>query len=81
MGFGSTGNFGHTGGDPGMFSVIWFDKNTKMGRYFVINTDWDDKSAGKTQKEIYDALDEYAIKLDKLSKEKNSAATNMGAAQ
>lgn len=70
MGFGSTGNFGHTGGDPGMFSVIWFDKNTKMGRYFVINTDWDDKSAGKTQKEIYDALDEYAIKLDKLSKEK-----------
>lgn len=69
MGFGSTGNFGHTGGDPGMFSVIWFDKSSKMGRYFVINTDWEDKASGKTQKEIYDLLDEYAIKLDKLSKE------------
>ena len=69
MGFGSTGNFGHTGGDPGMFSVIWFDKNRKIGKYFVINTDWDDKSSGKTQKEIYDILDEYALKLDKLSKE------------
>jgi len=69
MGFGSTGNFGHTGGDPGMFSVIWFDKNNKIGRYFVINTDWDDKASGKTQKEIYDILDEYALKLDKLSKE------------
>lgn len=68
MGFGSTGNFGHTGGDPGMFSVIWFDKNSKIGRYFVINTDWDDKNSGKTQKEIYDVLDEYSIKLNKLSK-------------
>ncbi|HQV35671.1 MAG TPA: serine hydrolase domain-containing protein [Flavobacterium sp.] len=69
MGFGSTGNFGHTGGDPGMFSVIWFDKNTKTGRYFIINTDWDDKNSGKTQKEIYELLDEYSIKLNKLSKE------------
>ena len=68
MGFGSTGNFGHTGGDPGMFSVIWFDKNSKTGRYFIINTDWDDKNSGKTQKEIYDVLDEYSVKLDKLSK-------------
>ena len=29
----------------------------------------DDKNSGKTQKEIYDILDEYSIKLDKLSKE------------
>ena len=69
MGFGSTGNFGHTGGDPGMFSVIWFDKITRTGRYFIINTDWDDNNSGKTQKEIYELLDEYSIKLDKLSKE------------
>jgi CubicO group peptidase (beta-lactamase class C family) len=68
IGFGSTGNFGHTGGDPGMFSVIWFDKNSKIGRYFVINTDWDDKNSGKTQKEIYDILNEYSIKLDKLTR-------------
>ena len=52
-----------------MFSVIWFDKITRTGRYFIINTDWDDNNSGKTQKEIYKLLDEYSIKLDKLSKE------------
>lgn len=68
MGFGSTGNFGHTGGDPGMSSVIWFFKDNKMGRYFIVNTDWDTKLSGKDQKAIYDLLDEYYIKLDSLSK-------------
>lgn len=67
IGFGSTGNFGHTGGDPGMFSVIWFNKTTKIGRYFIINTDWDDKLSGKDQKTIYDLLDEYSEKLNDLS--------------
>ncbi|WP_181163748.1 serine hydrolase domain-containing protein [Pontibacter mangrovi] len=68
MGFGSTGNFGHTGGDPGMFSVIWFFKDKKMGRYFIVNTDWDAEASGKDQKAIYDLLDEYYIKLNSLSK-------------
>ncbi len=68
MGFGSTGNFGHTGGDPGMFSVIWFFKDRKMGRYFVTNTDWNPKASGKDQKAIYDLLDEYYLKLNELSK-------------
>ncbi len=70
MGFGSTGNFGHTGGDPGMFSVIWFFKDRRMGRYFIVNTDWDTKFSGKDQKAIYDLLDEYYIKLNSLSKAK-----------
>lgn len=70
MGFGSTGNFGHTGGDPGMFSVIWFFKDRKMGRYFIINTDWNTKASGKDQKAIYDLLDEYYLKLNELSKTK-----------
>ncbi|ASK30673.1 serine hydrolase [Chryseobacterium sp. T16E-39] len=68
MGFGSTGNFGHTGGDPGMNSVIWFFKDKKMGRFLIVNTDWDNKASGKDQKAIYDLLDEYFIKLDKLSR-------------
>ncbi|WP_276496993.1 serine hydrolase domain-containing protein [Pontibacter litorisediminis] len=68
MGFGSTGNFGHTGGDPGMFSVIWFYKDKKMGRYFIVNTDWDSSLSGKDQKAVYDLLDEYYLKLDRLSK-------------
>lgn len=67
MGFGSTGNFGHTGGDPGMNSVIWFFKDKKIGRYLIVNTDWDNKISGKDQKAIYDLLDEYCIKLNALS--------------
>ncbi|MCT2562503.1 serine hydrolase domain-containing protein [Chryseobacterium herbae] len=68
MGFGSTGNFGHTGGDPGLNSVIWFFKEKKMGRYLIVNTDWDNKISGKDQKAIYDLLDEYFIKLDAISR-------------
>jgi CubicO group peptidase (beta-lactamase class C family) len=63
MGFGSTGNFGHTGGDPGLFAVIWFDVKNKTGRYFIINTDWNGDETGKHQKAIYALLDEYTIKL------------------
>ncbi|MFN1216801.1 serine hydrolase domain-containing protein [Chryseobacterium kwangjuense] len=71
MGFGSTENFGHTGGDPGMNSVIWFFKDKKMGRYLIVNTDWDKKATGKDQKAIYDLLDEYFIKLDIISRAEN----------
>lgn len=68
MGFGATGNFGHTGGDPGMFSVIWFDQYKKLGRYFIINTDWNNELTGKDQKAIYDLLDHYQTKLDSISR-------------
>ncbi|AKD05919.1 hypothetical protein PKOR_22415 [Pontibacter korlensis] len=68
MGFGSTGNFGHTGGDPGMSSVIWFYKDKRMGRYFIVNTDWNTESSGKDQKAIYDLLHEFYVKLNSLSK-------------
>ena len=71
MGFGSTGNFGHTGGDPGLFSVIWFDKERRIGTYFIINTDGDNKESGKQQYEIRTLLDEYSNKLNALSKLKN----------
>ncbi|WP_299823953.1 serine hydrolase domain-containing protein [uncultured Pontibacter sp.] len=68
IGFGSTGNFGHTGGDPGLFSVIWFDKDSGIGRYFIVNTECNTKEFGKSQKAIYDLLDEYSVKLNELSK-------------
>ncbi|MBP6430983.1 MAG: beta-lactamase family protein [Ferruginibacter sp.] len=68
MGFGSTGNFGHTGGDPGMFSIIWFDKDKKIGTYYIVNTDMEGKESVKTQQAIRTLLDEYTNKLDKLSR-------------
>lgn len=76
MGFGSTLNFGHTGGDPGLNSVIWFFKDKRIGRYFIVNTDWDDKKSGKDQKAIYDLLDEYGEILNKLSGSQDSIVFN-----
>ncbi|WP_316793722.1 serine hydrolase domain-containing protein [Pedobacter frigoris] len=70
MGFGSTGNFGHTGGDPGLFSVIWFDKYKKIGKYFIVNTECEGKEFSKSQKMINDLLDEYSVKLNDLSQRK-----------
>lgn len=68
MGFSSAGNFGHYGGDPGISSSIWFNMDTKTGRYFITNTDWDNKVMVKNQIAIYGLLDEYLNKLDKLSR-------------
>lgn len=68
MSFGPTGNFGHFGGDPGLFSVIYFDKEKKTGKYYITNTDADGKESGKYHGQIVKLLDEYAEKLDKLSK-------------
>ncbi|MCX6318623.1 MAG: serine hydrolase [Bacteroidetes bacterium] len=68
IGFGATMNFGHYGGDPGLNSMIYFNKETKTGKYYIINTNPSGPVTGKNQKLIMDLLDEYAVKLDSLSK-------------
>ena len=68
IGFGATGNFGHYGGDPGLFSMIYFNKENLTAKYYITNTDGNGAVTGKFQKQIMDLLDEYALKLDKLSK-------------
>lgn len=68
MSFGPTGNFGHFSGDPGLFSVIYFDKEKKTSKYYITNTDADGKKSGKYHGQIVKLLDEYTEKLDKLSK-------------
>lgn len=69
MSFGPSGNFGHFGGDPGIFSVIYFDKEKKTGKYYITNTDDDGKEGGKSHGAIVKLLDEYTEKLNKLSKQ------------
>lgn len=71
MGFCPTGNFGHFGGDPGLFSVIYFNKDLKTGKYYITNTDGNGAETGKYHKMINDLLDNYTEKLDKLSKKEN----------
>ncbi|WP_407494145.1 serine hydrolase domain-containing protein [Elizabethkingia anophelis] len=68
IGFGSTGNFGHTGGDPGINSVMWFFADKKIGRYVIVNTDWNRETLEKDQKAIYSLLEEYTEKLNNLKK-------------
>ena len=70
MSFGPTGNFGHFGGDPGLFSVIYFDKEKKTGKFYITNTDGNGAATGKFHGKIVGLLDEYAVKLDSLSKAK-----------
>ena len=71
MGFGPTGNFGHFGGDPGLFSVIYFNKDLKTGKYYITNTDGNGPETGKYHKLVNDLLDSYSEKLNKLSKKEN----------
>lgn len=63
-----SGNFGHFGGDPGLFSVITFDKKKKTGKYYITNTNGNGAATGKFHKQINDLLDEYTDKLNKLSR-------------
>ncbi|WP_312418777.1 hypothetical protein [Epilithonimonas sp.] len=41
MGFGYTGYIGHTGGDPGIMSIMFFDHKTSLGR--IMNTNFSDE--------------------------------------
>lgn len=63
-----SGNFGHFGGDPGLFSVIQFDKKKKTARYYIINTNPSGPETNKYHKQINDALNIYTEKLNTLSK-------------
>jgi CubicO group peptidase (beta-lactamase class C family) len=63
MGFSSTGNFGHTGGDPGLFSMMFFNPATKTGRYMIVNTDMNDPTAWSQHEKIWSILDDYAMRL------------------
>ncbi len=40
MGFRYTGFIGHTGGDPGVATLLFFDLNSGIGRVLVLNTSY-----------------------------------------
>ncbi len=63
MSFTSSGLIGHSGGDPGVSTFMFFNPNTKVGRILLVNTDFD--SSGEKQfKSILDKLAEYEDKLN-----------------
>ncbi len=65
MGISSTGNFGHTGGDPGLFSIMFINPKTKTGCYLIHNTDLNEKKSWNQSGRIWDLLHVYADKLKK----------------
>ncbi len=63
IGFGYTGYIGHTGGDPGVGSMMFFDPKNNTGRILIINTSFYDKIGNDAFYGIWDKLGKYQDKL------------------
>ncbi|WP_075344665.1 serine hydrolase domain-containing protein [Tenacibaculum agarivorans] len=65
MGKTASGYFGHTGGDLGVVSFLFFDADTKIGRVLNVNThvDGDNEKALNELWKIWNTLDQYKSKL------------------
>lgn len=62
VGFSVAGNIGHTGGDPGVASMMFFEPKTKMGRILIVNTNINDKKGNDEFYEIWNTLGKYNSK-------------------
>lgn len=60
IGFSSEGYFGHTGGDPGLFSMFFVDRKTGLGRYMIVNTDME---GWEHHARVWELLGRYGEKL------------------
>jgi CubicO group peptidase (beta-lactamase class C family) len=63
MGFGYSGYIGHTGGDPGIASMLFFDPKNNIGRILIVNTSFSGKEGSKAFFGIWDLLEKYQSKL------------------
>lgn len=63
IGFGYTGYIGHTGGDPGVGSMMFFDPKNNIGRILITNTSFSDKIGNDSFYGIWDKLEKYQTKL------------------
>lgn len=64
MGFSGTGNIGHTGGDPGVSSLMFFNPKDKKGRILLVNTNLENQEGINAYYGIFDKLEEYSKKLN-----------------
>ncbi|MCX2743780.1 serine hydrolase [Mangrovivirga sp. M17] len=66
IGHSALGYIGHTGGDAGVGTWMFFDKEKKTGRYIIINTDWgnDERAKELEYYAIWDKMNEYFEKLE-----------------
>ncbi|MGE8552946.1 MAG: serine hydrolase domain-containing protein [Chryseobacterium jejuense] len=59
IGFGYTGYIGHTGGDPGVMSMMFFDPKNNLGRIMIFNTNFSDKKGNDAFYGIWNVLEKY----------------------
>lgn len=65
IGFGYTGYIGHTGGDPGVVSMMFFDPQSNIGRIMIFNTNFSDKKGNDAFYGIWNLLEKYQYKFEK----------------
>lgn len=63
MGFGYSGYIGHTGGDPGIAAMLFFDPKNKIGRILVVNTSFSGQKGSQAFFGIWDKLEKYQAVL------------------
>ncbi|MBT8315980.1 MAG: beta-lactamase family protein [Maribacter sp.] len=63
MGFRANGQIGHSGGDPGVTTYMFFDPETHLGRILIVNTEMDEEG--------YEALTTIGKTLTQFGKQMN----------
>jgi CubicO group peptidase (beta-lactamase class C family) len=63
MGFSAMDNIGHTGGDPGVSTMLFFNPKEKIGRILFINTNINTQEDVNAFYGIFDALEKYSKTL------------------
>ena len=59
IGFGYTGYIGHTGGDPGVVTLLFFDPKTGIGRLLMLNTNLSGRASEVAMYAIWNTLAKY----------------------
>lgn len=60
IGFGYTGYIGHTGGDPGVMAMLFFNPETGIGRIMTFNTNFSTQEGNQVFYKIWDTLAHYS---------------------
>lgn len=55
---------GHTGGDPGVSSFMFFNSENRIGRILIINTDLTNEEGVQQFTSIWNKLEEYQLKIE-----------------
>lgn len=63
MGFSGKGNIGHTGGDPGVATMMFFDPATGLGRVLICNTDIRNRDGGEAFYGLMDVMEDVAGRI------------------